>query len=223
MSRLMSVAMTTDAVIERRKTVTRRKGWTFLKPGDTLTLCRKVQGRKPGEPLDRIAEVEVVSVDREPLDLLLAGTGYGRTEVEREGFPGMSPDEFVGRFFTEAQGLYPADEVTRIEWRYLDDQPATDPHQWPPITADTLRAALTATHHADDKTALDRGLAGCGVEDCGDIRCDRCTERMTCTGPEPRACGVTCADCPCDCPPCAQRAQDRAADLAYDVAREAGA
>lgn len=45
MSRLMSVAMTTDAVIERRKTVTRRKGWWLdrnerhlLKVGDTLTL-----------------------------------------------------------------------------------------------------------------------------------------------------------------------------------------
>lgn len=30
MSRLMSVAFTEDAVRERRKTVTRRKGWTFL-------------------------------------------------------------------------------------------------------------------------------------------------------------------------------------------------
>ena len=63
----MSVSMTADAVIERRKTVTRRKGWTFLRPGDRLTLCRKVQGRKPGEPLERLAEVEVVSVAREPL------------------------------------------------------------------------------------------------------------------------------------------------------------
>lgn len=71
MSRLMSVAFTEQAVIERRKTVTRRKGWTFLKPGDTLTLCRKVQGRKGAdstvEPLVRLAEVEVVSVRRESL------------------------------------------------------------------------------------------------------------------------------------------------------------
>jgi hypothetical protein len=58
--------MTTDAVIEQRKTVTRRKGWwldkngrRLLKPGDTLTLCRKVQGRKPGEPIERLAEVEL--------------------------------------------------------------------------------------------------------------------------------------------------------------------
>ena len=63
----MSVAFTEQAVIERRKTVTRRKGWLFVKPGDRLTLCRKVMGRKPGEPLVRIAEVEVVDVRREAI------------------------------------------------------------------------------------------------------------------------------------------------------------
>ncbi len=67
MSRLMSVSLTERAVVERRKTVTRRLGWTFLKPGDRLTLCRKVMGRKPGEPLVRLADVEVVSVRRERL------------------------------------------------------------------------------------------------------------------------------------------------------------
>lgn len=36
MSRLMSVALTEKAVRERRKTVTRRLGWKFLKPGDRL-------------------------------------------------------------------------------------------------------------------------------------------------------------------------------------------
>lgn len=119
----------TGAVIERRKTVTRRKGWTFLKPGDRLTLCRKVMGRKPGEPLVRIAEVEVVSVRRESL-MALYGTEYGplyryfgaKDEVRREGFPDMTPTEFVRRFFIDAQGMRPTDEVTRIEWRYLDGE-----------------------------------------------------------------------------------------------------
>jgi hypothetical protein len=54
-------------VRDRAKTVTRRVGWEFLKPGDHLTLCRKVMGRKAGEPLVRIAEVEVVAVRRERL------------------------------------------------------------------------------------------------------------------------------------------------------------
>ena len=120
MSRLMSVAMTTDAVIERRKTVTRRAGWwedktgrRIIKPGDALTLCRKVQGRKPGEPLERLAEVEVVDVRREPLSRLTDA------EVAAEGFPGMDTWEFYRRFFLVAQGIAWEAEVTRIEWRYV--------------------------------------------------------------------------------------------------------
>ena len=128
----MSVAMTTDAVIERRKTVTRRKGWwldkngrRLLKPGDMLTLCRKVQGRKPGEPIERLAEVEVVMIWREPLSYLtdpppLNDPDYGVDEVVREGFPGMDPHDFVNNYFVLAQGMAPCDDVTRIEWRYLD-------------------------------------------------------------------------------------------------------
>lgn len=113
MPRLMSVAFTEQAVRDRIKTVTRRKGWTFLKPGDRLTLCRKVMGRK-GAPLVRVAEVEVVAVSREPLSAITA------EEVAREGFPGMTPEEFIRRFFTDAQGI-PADlDVTRVEWRYLE-------------------------------------------------------------------------------------------------------
>ena len=125
MSRLMSVAYTEDAVRERRKTVTRRKGWLMLKPGDRLTLCRKVMGRKKGEPLVRIAEVEVVSVRRERLSDLLplseGGWTYAAAEMEREGFPGLAPAEFVRRYFTEAQGIQPTAVVTRIEFRYLDE------------------------------------------------------------------------------------------------------
>lgn len=116
----MSVSMTEQAVIERRKTVTRRKGWTFLRPGDRLTLCRKVQGRKPGEPLVRLAEVEVVNLWREPLSDLLDPRFANVREMVLEGFPGMDPREFVERYFVVAQGMKPEDEVTRIEWRYLD-------------------------------------------------------------------------------------------------------
>lgn len=114
MPRLMSVAYTEDAVRSRTKTVTRRVGWRFLKPGDRLTLCRKVMGLKKGESPVRVAEVEVVAVSLERLDSITAA------EVVVEGFPGMSPEEFVRRFFVEAQGI-PADQmVTRIEWKYLD-------------------------------------------------------------------------------------------------------
>ncbi|HJR88617.1 MAG TPA: hypothetical protein VJ782_00490 [Aeromicrobium sp.] len=132
MSRLMSVAFTEQAVVERRKTVTRRKGWwedkngrRLLKPGDRLTLCRKVMGRKPGEPLVRLCEVEVVKVTREPLNWLVRDTwhylpNWAAREMEREGFPGLPPGEFLDRYFIKAQGMGVDDFVTRIEWRYLD-------------------------------------------------------------------------------------------------------
>lgn len=115
MSRLMSVAFTEQAVVERRKTVTRRKGWVFLKPGDRLTLCRKVMGRKKGEPLVRLVDVEVVDVRREPLG------DMPESDVTLEGFPEMSRVDFINRFFVNAQGIFGDDLVTRIEWRYLDE------------------------------------------------------------------------------------------------------
>jgi hypothetical protein len=121
MPRLMSVAFTEEAVRERRKTVTRRKGWLMLKPGDRLTLCRKVMGRRKGEPLVRVAEVEVFSVTRERLDdLLRTDISNNEGEVAREGFPDMTPEDFIQRFFIEAQGMSSDAVVTRIEWRYLD-------------------------------------------------------------------------------------------------------
>ncbi|HYQ69655.1 hypothetical protein [Actinophytocola sp.] len=116
MPRLMSVAFTEDAVRARTKTVTRRLGWRNLKPGDRLTLCRKVMGRRKGEPLERIVDVEVVSVRRESLSEITPD------EVAREGFPGMGCGEFILNFFTRAQRIQSHEEVTRIEWRYLDGE-----------------------------------------------------------------------------------------------------
>jgi hypothetical protein len=111
--RLISVKLSEQAVIERRKTVTRRLGWRFITPGDRLTLCRKVQGRRPGEPLVRLAEVEVISVRREPLYTIQLDD----RDVEREGFPGMTGRWFMD-FFCRHMRCHPTTEVTRIEWRY---------------------------------------------------------------------------------------------------------
>ena len=88
----------------------------MLREGDQLTLCAKVMGRKPGEPLDRrIATVEIVSVRRERLDAITA------EDVIAEGFPQMTgPDEFVRFFCATHKGCTPRSEVTRIAWRYLD-------------------------------------------------------------------------------------------------------
>jgi hypothetical protein len=131
MARLMSVAFTEQAVVERRKTVTRRKGWwvdkhgrRLLHEGDRLTLCRKVMGRKPGEPLVRLAEVEVLKASRLELGLVRVPgelTAEGFPELERWPGPYQGAVEFIERYFAP-QGLGWNDEVTRIEWRYLDGQ-----------------------------------------------------------------------------------------------------
>ncbi len=124
MARLMSVAFTEQPVRDRTKTVSRRKGWwldkngrRLLQQGDGLTLCRKVMGRKPGEPLVRLAEVEVISVRREPLYLCIIDWEF---EGPREGFPDLTAVQFMHRYFRDAQGIHASDLITRIEWRYLD-------------------------------------------------------------------------------------------------------
>lgn len=109
----MSVSLTEHAVRDRRKTVTRRLDWRFLKAGDRLTLCRKVMGRKRGEPLVRICNVAVVSVRREPLNAIQPD------DVVAEGFTDQTPEEFVA-FFCQHMRVAPSTEVTRIEWSYSD-------------------------------------------------------------------------------------------------------
>jgi hypothetical protein len=111
--RLMSVSLTEPQVRARVKTVTRRLGWLMLRPGDHLILCRKVMGRRAGEPLVKIVAVEVASVRREPLQAIT------QDDVAAEGFPQWTPQEFVAFFCGTHRGASPATEVTRIQWSYL--------------------------------------------------------------------------------------------------------
>lgn len=112
MARLMSVALTTEQVRRGEKTVTRRAGWQMLRPGDQLTLCPKVRGRRQGEALERIVTVAVVDVRRERFDTITPD------DVAAEGFPDMTRTQFVEFFCASHHGITPCDEVTRIEWSY---------------------------------------------------------------------------------------------------------
>lgn len=110
--RLMSVSLTEAAVIDRTKTVTRRRGWKHAKVGEQIQLCRKVMGRKVDEPLVRLAVVEVTSVRRERLDAITD------EDVALEGFPHANAEGFV-KFFCHHMQVTADTEITRIEWRYL--------------------------------------------------------------------------------------------------------
>lgn len=116
MPRNMSFMLTTDQIRNQTKTVTRRVGWEFLKPGDVLNACVKCQGIKKGEKIERICEIRVKSAIREPLSNIMY---EGFAGVEAEGFKGMRPREFVDMFCSEMD-VDPSDLVTRIEFEYVE-------------------------------------------------------------------------------------------------------
>ena len=125
MPRHMSFSLTTQQIQYGSKSVTRRLGWRDLQPGELLWAVEKAQGLKKGERVKRIRMIRVTSVRREPLDTLLPGRPYSLhptdawLEVCREGFPSLSPAEFVAMFCT-ANKCAPDVVVTRIEFGYVD-------------------------------------------------------------------------------------------------------
>lgn len=119
--RNISFSLTTPQFRARSKDVTRRVGWNALKVGDRLMGCEKCMGRKAGEPLVRLGVIEIVSVTHEPLMRMTQDTAYGEIECRREGFPHLKPWEFVSFFCESHAGCSPATEVTRIEFKYIEE------------------------------------------------------------------------------------------------------
>ena len=113
MPRNMSCALTAQQVLDELKDVTRRLGWKFLKAGDILNLVNKTMGFKKGERPVKYKTVRVLSVRPERLDLITPA------ECRREGFPHLTPAEFVTMFCRTHKGCTPETVITRIEWEYL--------------------------------------------------------------------------------------------------------
>lgn len=111
--RNMSFFLTEQQVIARTKTVTRRRGWLTLTPGDRLCAVRKSQGIRTGEGIVRLAVIEVVDIRRERLDAITP------QDVVREGFPSGSVPWFV-EMFCQHMITLPSTVVTRIEFEYVD-------------------------------------------------------------------------------------------------------
>lgn len=120
MPRNISFALTADQIRNRSKTVTRRKGWRFLQAGDVLNACVKCMGLKPGEQIERLGKIRVVSVRREPLIAIDSYDSFGgHIETAKEGFPTMTGEEFAEMFCAHMGGNIDQ-EVTRIEFEYVD-------------------------------------------------------------------------------------------------------
>lgn len=111
--RLMSFSMTTPQFLDGTKTVTRRMGWKTLKPGTRLMGVKKAQGIPKGGHVEKLGEIEVVSVRREPLNLC------DNDDAAREGFGALgeqAAEHFVSGF-CNAMGCEPTHVVTRIVFR----------------------------------------------------------------------------------------------------------
>ncbi len=111
--RLMSFALTERQLLDGTKTVTRRTGWLTLKAGQRVLAVRKSMGLKPGEKVQPLCEIDVVSVARVRLDSITPA------DVLAEGFPEWAGrcGEFVAMFRKHMNVRDPNAMVTRIEFR----------------------------------------------------------------------------------------------------------
>ena len=112
MPRNMSFAMTTEQFKAKTKTVTRRFGWWFLKPGDIVQGVEKAMGLKRGEKIKKIGLIRVVSVREELLHEIT------QEDCIKEGFPELKPYGFV-KMLMRHYKCEPDEIVNRIEFEYV--------------------------------------------------------------------------------------------------------
>ena len=109
--RNISFNMTIQQIKTMKKTVTRRKGWLFLKVGDLLQGVEKAMGLKKGEKIQKLSVVKVTSIRRERVDAIT------EADVIREGFESFSTGRFIA-LYCNANSCKPSDLCTRIEFEY---------------------------------------------------------------------------------------------------------
>lgn len=118
--RNISFSLTKQQFNDRSKDVTRRVGWLGLRPGDALMACEKCQGLKPGEKILRMGEICIIANYRERLDRMITEPEYGAAEVIREGFPDLTPAEFVA-MFCKANNCKPSRMISRIVFAHAPE------------------------------------------------------------------------------------------------------
>lgn len=114
MPRNMSFAITTEQIISRTKTVTRRLKWDALQVGEVFHAVEKCLGLRKGQKVVRLATLRCISKRREPLSAI------DPAECHREGFPELTPDQFV-QMFCSHMSCKPETVVNRIEFEFLQE------------------------------------------------------------------------------------------------------
>lgn len=115
--RNMAFSLTKRQLLNGTKDVTRRLGWKFLKPGDLVQAVEKSMGLKRGEKVQKLCVIEVVKVNRE----CLYDANLRHNEMVREGFPELTPEEFI-EMFCRHMRCKRYTIITRIEFRRIDGQ-----------------------------------------------------------------------------------------------------
>lgn len=110
--RLMSFAATTEQFRDGSKSVTRRCGWTHARAGQRVLAVEKARAVRVEDRVE-LGIVEFVDVRREPLEAITA------EDVVAEGFPGMTPEEFV-TMFCRLNRCERNVSVTRIVFRRVE-------------------------------------------------------------------------------------------------------
>jgi hypothetical protein len=113
MPRNMSFSLTADQVHNQTKTVTRRLGWWNIEPDEIINACEKCQGLKKGEKVKVIGRIRVLNTTHVRLSSITA------EDVAREGFPHLTPMQFISLFMTANKGCKPDTTVNRIEFEYM--------------------------------------------------------------------------------------------------------
>lgn len=114
----MAFSKSIQAMREFRKTVTRRYGWANVKPAQIVQAVEKGQGIPRGEHVVPIHEIQLLTPRWERADLMITDQAYGEREVILEGFPELSPKEFV-QMLCEMNKKRPDELVHRLEFRHL--------------------------------------------------------------------------------------------------------
>jgi len=111
--RRMSFALTTEQVLDKTKTVTRRNGWKFLMPGDLIQPIEKGMGLQKGEKQKLLGSpIRVVSISVQRLHQMTD------SDCILQGFPEMSAEEFI-EMYCQANKCDRNQQVQRIEFEYV--------------------------------------------------------------------------------------------------------
>jgi len=113
MPRNMSFMLTKEQVKNQTKTVTRRLGWWFLRGDEILNAVEQCQGLKKGEKIVRINLIQVVDTRPERLYEI------DKIDCIAEGFPDLTPDQFIEMFCKSHRGCQPETMVNRIRFEYI--------------------------------------------------------------------------------------------------------